>query len=386
MTKILVVDDEPAQARGLSRAILLRRPDFAVLTAGSGVEAITVMEEQHVDLVVTDLQMAEMDGFELLAWLVSQRADVLAFAMTGYATSESETRLRELGAIECFSKPLEIDALVARMSDSLAQNIRGHVHNVGLASFLQLVELEKKTCTLKVRADGQVGQLFLRRGELYDAQTASLSGEAAALAILGWLNVSIAIDSGCDVSERAIEKPTYHVVMEAMRVRDESIRPRARARSDGPAAPNGFGSSLPPLTAQFALLASEPPAQPALPAVLTTQTLASFHVPNGTLALAVVDGKTGCVTAVRDRPEFVLTELVQGALNVVRQERSMLGLATSEPATLEELVTMTPSYGELIRPLPKSDAFALLLFDVHETNLVMARLELDLFVLEYCAA
>jgi CheY-like chemotaxis protein len=383
VTKILVVDDESALARGLSRAVLLRRPDFSVLTAGSGVEAIAVLEEQHVDLVITDLQMAEMDGFELLAWLVNQRAHVLAFAMTGYATDETEARLRSLGTVECFSKPLDIDLLVSRISEGLSQSIRGHVHNVGLASFLQLVELEKKTCTLKVRSDGQVGRLFVRKGELLDAQTAALSGEDAALAILGWQNVSIAIDSVCEVAARAIEKPSYYVVMEAMRVRDESVRPRAR--SELPKTPSGFGS-VPPLTAQFAFLASEPPAQPVRTVALTTQAMAAFHVPNGALALAVVDAKTGDATAIRDRPELVLSELVQGALSVVRQERTTLGLAANGAAILEEIVLMTSSHGELIKPLPQTDEFVLLVFDPSQTNLVMARLELDLFVLEYCAA
>jgi DNA-binding response OmpR family regulator len=381
VTKILVVDDEPAQARGLSRAILLRRPDFSVITAGSGVEAISVLEEQSVDLVITDLQMAEMDGFDFLAWLVNQRAHVLAFAMTAYASDETQERLRPLGSVECFSKPLDIDVLVARMTDGMAQNIRGHVHNVGLASFLQLVELEKKTCTLQVRAGELVGQLFMRKGELLDARTAALTGEEAALAILGWLNVSISIDSGCSVTERAIKKPTYHVVMEAMRVRDESIRPKAR--SEQPGTPVVFGSSL---TAQFALLASEHPAQPPATLALTAQALAALHVPNGALAMAVFDAKTGQAITIRERPELKLSELVQGALAVVRQERSTLGLAADAAPALEEMVMMTRARGELIRPLPASDAFVLLVFDASETNLVMARLELDLFVLEYCAA
>lgn len=384
MTKILVVDDEPAQSRGLLRALLLRRPDFSVLTAGSGNEAITLLEEQHVDLVITDLQMADMNGFDFLAWLLSNRPQVLAFAMTAYASDETSERLKQLGSVECFSKPLDIDALTARIGDGLATRIRGQVHNVGLASFLQLVELEQKTCTLEVRSDGQLGKLFVRKGELLDAHTTSLAGEAAAVAILGWTNVSITIDSSCNVAERAILKPSYHVVMEAMRVRDESVRPHANG-SEAPVLVQQLGSSLPPFGSDFpGLFGSDRPQAAARMARLSPQALESFHVPVGALALAVVDA--GNVLVVRDRPELKLAELAQGALAVLRQERATLGMALSEAQGLEELLTMTSSFGELIKPLPAEDTFVLLLFDTAETNLVMARLELDLFVVEYCAA
>jgi CheY-like chemotaxis protein len=384
VTKILVVDDEPALSRGLSRAILLRRPDYSVLTAGSGREAIALLEEQHIDLVISDLQMAEMDGFALLAWLLSQRAHVLSFAMTAYASDETQARLQALGGVECFSKPLDVDALVARLADGLSQNIRGHVHNVGLASFLQLVELERKTCTLEVRSEGQVGQLFVRKGELLDAQTDSLGGEAAALAILGWLNVSIRIDSACQVAQRSIDKPCYHVVMEAMRVRDESVRP-APGKSDRPPLLPGSG---PPLSADlFAAFASEPPRrEPAPFCSPPSQVLATLHAPTGALGLAVVDAQTGAAAMVRDRLDLCLAERIEMALAIVRQERATLALSVGANAVLEELVMLAQLQGELIRPLPQRDAFVFMIFDAAATNLVMARLELDLFVAEYCAA
>jgi CheY-like chemotaxis protein len=387
VTKILLVDDEPAQVRGLSRAILLRRPEYSVLTASSGAEAIAILTEQQVDLVVTDLQMAEMDGYAFLAWLFNHRPNVLAFAMTAYASEDTEQRLSALGTVECFSKPLDIDALVSRTSEGLSQSIRGHVHNVGLASFLQLVELEKKTCTLEVRADGQVGQLFVRKGELIDAHTAALVGEEAAVAILGWLNASISIDSQCKVLERVIEKPAYHVVMEAMRLRDESVRPRASREVPGAGRMLASPSPLSPLTSNFPILfGSERPAQVTSPSDLSRQIIESLHVPVGALALAVVELATGRALTIRDHPELGLAELAEGALQVLRQEQTTLRLASSAALALEEVVMMTASRGELIKPLPGGDAFVLLVFDVGETNLVMARLELDLFVVEYCAA
>jgi CheY-like chemotaxis protein len=384
VTKVLVVDDEPTQSRGLLRALLLRRPDYSVFTAGSGSEAIALLEDQHVDLVITDLQMAEMDGFEFLAWLLSNRPHVLAFAMTAYATDDTPERLRLLGAVECFNKPLDVDALTSRVSDGLAQRIRGQVYNVGLASFLQLIELEKKTCTLEVRSDEHQGRLFVRKGELLDAQTRCLSGEPAALEILAWTNVSITIDSSCAVAERIIDKPTYYVVMEAMRVRDESVRPRGR-RSEPPVRLSRVSTSRPPTASDFSglFISDRPPGAERL-SRLGRQTLESLHVPVGTLALAVVD--TSGALVVRDHPELPLADLVQGAQSMLRQERNTLGLGTGASHPIEELVVMTRSHGELLKPMVGEDSFAFLVFDTSATNLVMARLELEVFIVAYCAA
>jgi CheY-like chemotaxis protein len=367
VTKVLIVDDEPALTRGLMRAILHRRPDYAVLTASGGAEAVSLLEEQHIDVVITDLRMNEMDGFELLAWLVSQRPHVFALAMSGYADEDTDQRLRALGALECFRKPVDIDALVGRMNEGLARHMRGHVHNVGLASFLQLVELEKKTCTLEVRSTDEVGKLYLRAGELVDAATGALSGEQAACAIIGWPQVSIAIDSGCSTTLRTIERSVHYLVMEAMRVRDESLRaPMAETVPED--APSSWGpiftSALP---------------QTAAPKAHPSCTLDSFRLPAGALMLAVVDGDTGTVLLGTEREE--MAALAHSAWQLLRRERSLL-----EGENVEEVATLSATRGELIKPMPELDSFALLVFDAEKTNLVMARLELESFVLQYGSA
>jgi hypothetical protein len=56
--------------------------------------------------------------------------------------------------------------------DGDSEDVRGHVHNVSLPAFLQLMEMERKTCTLTVHSEGRTGTLFLRRGELLEARAA----------------------------------------------------------------------------------------------------------------------------------------------------------------------------------------------------------------------
>ena len=83
MTRILIVEDDVEQARGMARVFSKLRPDLAIEVAHNGVEATRLMTEKPVDLVLTDLQMPEMDGFALLAWMHNTYPDVPVFTMSG---------------------------------------------------------------------------------------------------------------------------------------------------------------------------------------------------------------------------------------------------------------------------------------------------------------
>lgn len=377
MTKILVVDDEEAMSRGLRRAVLLRRPDYAVSTCQSGSDAIALLGEERFDLVITDLQMPGGDGFELLAWLLSHRTSVLAFAMSAFCDEQAQQRLAALGSIECFAKPLDVDALLARFATSFSEAIQGQVDNVGLASFLQLVELEQKTCTLLVRNEGKVGRLFLRRGELLDAVVGELSGEEAAFVIIGWMTVDLTIEGSCNNTQRSIWKPTHYVVMEAMRLRDEASR--AVKRASKPSAELSGDPFPETSTSEYMLL-------PDAAEERGTGRLGDLHIPVGALAVIVVDRTSGLVVASELTIELDVGELARAATVILEHESSTITRAAGDREAMQELVFMTRSRGEVLRPMPGNEQFVLLVFDTSETNLVMARHELALFVDEYVAA
>ena len=232
MTRLLIVDDDAVQARALARAFSRLRPELTVLTASSGLDATRLMSERGVDLVLTDLQMPEMDGFELVAWILSHCPDVAIFTMSAFGTEQTASRLESLGAIEYFTKPLDAKLALARLSEALSQSVRGHVQNVSLASFLQLMEMERKTCSLTIRCDDKLGVLVVRKGQLIDARSGELCGEDAAISIIAWPNSSITISRHGETGPAVIQKPLGFIVMEAMRIQDE-IAHRAPDPNEG---------------------------------------------------------------------------------------------------------------------------------------------------------
>jgi CheY-like chemotaxis protein len=382
MTKVLIVEDDPAQSRLLGRAISRRRPDYSVVCSANGREAIVVLEREDIDLVLTDLQMSEMNGFELLAWLLTHKPTVAVFTMTAYGNSETQARLASLGSVECFTKPIDVPGLLRKFSDCVAQSIRGQVKNVGLASFLQLLEMEQKTCTLTVRFHDQSGTLFMRKGELLDARLGDLSGEAAATQIIGWVDSSITIEAGCSVTERAITTRMGFVVMEAMRLRDETFRDMPVFDTDitGRTIPSRESAS------PSAAAAPELPVAPAQPPPgERTRRTGYVHAPVGAFVVAVVDAATGIVLACDGKERASIGEAAARAAEVLEAAQRAVGPSANNESIQEFVVTMRLRC-ELIRPLPGSEGgFALIVFDKSAMNLMIARLELDHAIATYMA-
>jgi len=114
---ILVVDDEVKMRRLLE--IMLTQMDYDVLQAGDGLEAINIIAEQIVDLVITDLRMPKLDGVGLLKYLREQNNDVPVIVVTAYGTVETAVDAMKYGAIDYIVRPFEIDAVIAAVKRAL---------------------------------------------------------------------------------------------------------------------------------------------------------------------------------------------------------------------------------------------------------------------------
>lgn len=109
---ILVVDDSPETTEMLSK--LLQMEGAYVKTARSGFEALSLAESCSFDLVISDISMPEMDGYELLRGLrkMPHMNQIPALALTGFGRRTDIDRARQAGFAEHFTKPIDIDKLL----------------------------------------------------------------------------------------------------------------------------------------------------------------------------------------------------------------------------------------------------------------------------------
>ncbi|MEM7206284.1 MAG: HD domain-containing phosphohydrolase [Pseudomonadota bacterium] len=115
---VLCVDDETSILTSLKRA--LRKEAFQVLLANSGEEALEILREQPVDLVVSDMRMPNMDGAALLREVLLKWPDTMRILLTGY--SDMESTISAINDAEIFryvSKPWDNNDLIATIRQVL---------------------------------------------------------------------------------------------------------------------------------------------------------------------------------------------------------------------------------------------------------------------------
>ncbi|MFH1984489.1 MAG: response regulator [Pseudomonadota bacterium] len=222
---ILIVDDDHIWIRAIKKQFSAYADTFVTLTAGNGNEAVHVLKKNSISLVVTDLQMPEMDGLALLAHLSVTYPDIPVIIMTAYSSPSSKKTVIDGGAAGYIEKPFVVEDLAEKIISTLRkQSEGGTLQTVPLEMFIQLIEMEQKTCTIRVsnKRNGLLGVLFFSKGELMDARVGDQQGVTAAYRVLAWEKVSLSIQDECPIKEKRIDGELQAILFDAMRMKDEA--------------------------------------------------------------------------------------------------------------------------------------------------------------------
>jgi two-component system response regulator HydG len=117
--RILIVDDEASARSGLEK--LLRLEGYEVRSAGDGQSALTALEEEPADVVVTDMKMPEMDGIELTQ-KIHEKYRLPVIVVTAFGDVGSAVKAIRAGAEDYITKPVDFDALTLSIERSVARS------------------------------------------------------------------------------------------------------------------------------------------------------------------------------------------------------------------------------------------------------------------------
>jgi DNA-binding NtrC family response regulator len=106
-TKLLIIDDERVALRNLEH--VMKKEGYDVTGTQSGANALKLLEEQHFDVVLTDLRMEKVDGMEILKRCRELYPDTEVIMITGFATLESGVDAMKHGAFYYIAKPFKLD-------------------------------------------------------------------------------------------------------------------------------------------------------------------------------------------------------------------------------------------------------------------------------------
>jgi DNA-binding response OmpR family regulator len=241
---VLVADDDAWILRMV--ATVLEKRGYSVETAVDGEDALQRALARVPDLLITDVMMPKLDGWALVRQLRSHAELAMLPVIFLTALSSEDDRIRgfRLGADDYVTKPFRFEELDLRVAKTLRRtqatlqetrdqlggtSLRGDLAQVGLSSLLILIELERKTGLLQLRApNGPSAQILVREGKVVHARLDDAEEPVDAECVyylLTWgageFEFIACLVEGVD----RVNVTTTHLLMEAARLMDEAREP-----------------------------------------------------------------------------------------------------------------------------------------------------------------
>ena len=235
--RLLLVDGDPKSLRVLD--VSLKKEGFDVATATSGREAIGLLEASQPDLIISDTDLDEMDGFQLCSQIKARPewSKIPFLFVSGRKSIEDKIRGLELGVDDYLTKPIYIKEIGIRVRTALQRAERermesrregrtrfaGDLSDVGVIDLVQTIELNRKSGIIHiVNRDTRRGSIFFRDGKVIDAEVSRLSGANAMYRLFSWSEGQFAVEFKQIRRHDVIDTPMAPLLMEGMRRLDES--------------------------------------------------------------------------------------------------------------------------------------------------------------------
>jgi CheY-like chemotaxis protein len=241
MSRILIVDDDSSTRELLAEQ--LSAPDREIATAADGVEALATSRTFGPHLVVTDVEMPHMSGWELFVQLRERRETALTpvIFVTGLGTRQDRMRGLRLGAVDYVVKPIDLEELSLRVTNALGygERLRQSLHralsggvagslvHLPLGSLLQVLALERRSGVLDVRVPDLNARILLRGGDVVAARPRDGEEPSGAECVYALLQAHdgrfLFTEAKVDVP-REIHKATMLLLLEGARRMDDEVR------------------------------------------------------------------------------------------------------------------------------------------------------------------
>ncbi len=225
MYNVLIVDDDKITIRLLTEHLKKYGAFFTPIYACTGEEAVEIIRQQEISLLITDLFMpGDFDGWALIDYIEKNHLDLPTMVITSCNdTAQIQKLQRRVRGV--FEKPVKVTQLVQAVTNILNEDVAsGSLHGVSAGSFLQILEQEEKTCTIEIiSSSNDSGVLHIYKGNLYDAQYHDFPAQEAACRLIALDNTRFKINPLPQKKiHQRINSEMATILMEAMRLKDEA--------------------------------------------------------------------------------------------------------------------------------------------------------------------
>ena len=222
--KILIAEDDENQRKMIQLFLKSLQHKYEIIIVNDGLQAIEIMKKNPIDLLVTDLKMPKIEGVVLISYLNRNFPKIPCIVMTAMRSPVLKKKLQK-DVMFYLEKPFNKTVFISAIEESIDNTrITGTLKGITIVSFMQLINIDQKTCICEVQSPNQSkGRLFFMEGEIFDAEYKELDGEPAALAILQFDRVTINFETLTELQiKRKIHTKMTPLIMEGMHIKDES--------------------------------------------------------------------------------------------------------------------------------------------------------------------
>lgn len=218
MKTIVIIENEVLERESLVALFEQWQKEINILTASEQQTAISIMSQQQVDLVICDLNQPGKNKLKEFERLTHTFPYVPCITLSSEQSLLMEEVL-ERGASHCMPKPFDEELLLSHAEGLLEVEASGTVKGIPIHSFLQMLESEGKTCTLEVSKSDDKGYIYVKDGNLIDAETKNFKGEIAAQQVLSWKETWLRLRHFNGQRKLQIKKPLISIIMEAYQLK-----------------------------------------------------------------------------------------------------------------------------------------------------------------------
>jgi YesN/AraC family two-component response regulator len=224
--RLLLVDDEKFFLEGLKESLSKYKNIFTTDICFSVKEAIDLYKENQYELIISDIRMPKKSGLDLFVYLKDQDYHGGFIAMTAYGSPEVLKKIKSLGGLEVILKPFNLSWFTEKVLDFFEEEegVSGTIDSIALTSLLQMINLEKKTLTVKVENQTSVGFLYFAKGEIVHAEYQGETGEKAAFQLITLKRgrFSLLNPKEKKIDKETIDTPFMVLMMNVMKTADEN--------------------------------------------------------------------------------------------------------------------------------------------------------------------
>lgn len=233
---ILVVDDD-ADIRELL-VTQLTALGYEPITAQDGVEALDVATANRPDLMIVDVMMPGLNGFQLVETISAQRYtdEIPCVFLTARDGVPDRVKGLRLGAWDYITKPFSMSELVARIEGILARRklgeqslgedsvVAGRVEDVSLPGVIQTISDSRLSGLLTVNSADSSADIWFSDGNIVSVEVGESSGEDALARALSWKAGTFDFERKEPPSTEALATSNIELLIKAMRRVDEAAR------------------------------------------------------------------------------------------------------------------------------------------------------------------